>query len=137
VRDELVEGRVRHCIGVHLRRTLHHVRQGSAHSRRGATGIGVRLRLVVPHPDTHRFGAPGTTKAISSWKPGCVRSKGMRSFSMVRVNAASLLGFSCKDTVRAPRATSVVVVSEVRWQITRLSSGNLWNDEERSLCQPW
>ena len=55
VRDERVEGRVRHLIGVHLRRALHHVRQGSEHGRIGAAVIGVRLRFVVPHTDTHRF----------------------------------------------------------------------------------
>src|SRR5919201_6583756 len=53
--DELVEGRVRHLIGVHLRRALHHVRQGSEHGRIGAAVIGVRVLFVGPQTDVYHF----------------------------------------------------------------------------------
>src|SRR4030095_861302 len=54
-RDYLVEGRVRHLIGVHLRRALHHLRQGFQHCWIGAAVIGFRLLFVIPYTDTHRF----------------------------------------------------------------------------------
>jgi hypothetical protein len=76
----------------------------------------------------------GTTNTISSWKPSCFRSKGMLAFSMVGVKAATLLGFNCKETVRANMSTSRVVVYEMRWQITRLSSGNLGNNWSHAFC---
>ena len=53
-RGDLVEGRVRHRIGVHLRRALQHIRHGLQHLGIGAAGIGLRGCFVVPHTDTHR-----------------------------------------------------------------------------------
>jgi hypothetical protein len=44
---------------------------------------------------------------------------------MVWANSTTLLGFNCKETVRANISTSGVVVYEIHVQRTRLSSGNL------------
>jgi hypothetical protein len=53
-RDDLVKGRVRHHLGVHLRRAFHHVHQGFQHCWIGAAVIGVRVLFVVPYTDAHR-----------------------------------------------------------------------------------
>ena len=53
---------------------------------------------------------PGAMKVISSWNPFCFRSKGMTSFSIARVNSATLLGFRYRDTLRAIMANSLIIL---------------------------
>src|SRR5882724_13039125 len=54
---DLVEGRVRHLVGVNLRCSLNHLRQARQHLRIGVAVIVVRVLFPIPQTDRNRFGA--------------------------------------------------------------------------------
>jgi hypothetical protein len=56
-RDDPVVGRVRHLRGGYLRRALHHFRHRLQRVGRGAAGISLRVLVLIPHADGHRFRA--------------------------------------------------------------------------------
>src|SRR5437899_4953335 len=53
----LVEGRVRHLVGLNLRCSLNHLRQGRQHLRINVAVIVVRVLFPIPQTDRNRFGA--------------------------------------------------------------------------------
>jgi len=55
---------------------------------------------------------PGIVKTTSSLKPFCFCSSGMTSFSIVRLNSASVLGFRRMETCRANISTSLVIADK-------------------------
>src|SRR3989442_4134444 len=67
--DDLVKGRVRHLIGMHLRRALNHVRQGFQHRRIGAAVVGFRVFFVGPHTNAHRFRAAWDAERNLGFEP--------------------------------------------------------------------
>src|SRR5213083_415472 len=54
---DLVEGRVRHLVGLNLRCSLNHLRQGRQHLRINVAVIVVRVLFPIPQTDRNRFGA--------------------------------------------------------------------------------
>src|SRR6266568_7679756 len=56
---DLVEGRVRHLVGLNLRCSLNHLRQGRQHLWINVAVIGVRVLFPIPQTDRNRFGAVG------------------------------------------------------------------------------
>src|SRR2546430_5185106 len=54
---DLVEGRVRHLVGLNLRCSLNHLRQARQHLRIDVAVIVVRVLFPIPQTDRNRFGA--------------------------------------------------------------------------------
>src|SRR5947199_10480790 len=53
--SDLVECRVRNLIGLNLRSSLNHFRQGSQHLRVGCVAVGLRVLFMVTQSDFHRL----------------------------------------------------------------------------------
>ena len=48
---DLVEGRVRNLIGLHLRSSLNHLREGLLHFRIGCAAVSFRILFLIPEAD--------------------------------------------------------------------------------------
>ena len=100
-RGDPMEGRVRHLIGVHLRRAFHDVRHRLQHLGIGGASIGLRVRLLVPDTDTHRFRAAWDDERYLVLEAWLCAQQGNDGVLKCPGKFATLLGFSCIRTVRA------------------------------------
>src|SRR2546425_5089213 len=61
-----------------------------------------------------------STNVISSLKPFCLRSRGMISFSIIRVNSVALWGFRYMETCRARSEEHTSELQSLAYLVCRL-----------------